>query len=329
MKAIFSLLLLFLLSTVGCAVIGTSPHDSFATQDQVMPLNPNRSETLPYGSEMPPNGVKSNFQKEILHLEIDRTPVGSYVSITVLNQTFQGTLLRKEPGKLILVNSMSQEVLINNEGQKYARKNHIPFEIIERSQISHYSIVAPPSDKFAPKGLRYHSDDFTVDAFEFGSGRIQRWFEPPMDATMNRQKCSPVELEQQLAEILPGSQIALLDDSGQKYNAIFFSMGQDELRLTNCMTQEFVPVPDGNSQLRTRCVPCQTIPIQQISSFAVVSPPLSDLTQADDVDCCDLCVTDIIYNSGRRQSDWKSAQNNREVARLLIGRPKWWILSSN
>ena len=71
MKASSSLLLLFLLSTVGCAVIGSTQHDSSATQDRIIPLNPNGSETLPYG-------VASNFQKEVLQLEIDRTPVGSY-----------------------------------------------------------------------------------------------------------------------------------------------------------------------------------------------------------------------------------------------------------
>ena len=101
-------------------------------------------------------------------------------------------------------------------------------------------------------------------------------------------------------------------------------MGQDGLKLTTCMTQEFVPGPDGNSQLRTRCVPWQTIPIQQISSCSVVKPAPSDPTPANDNDHCDLCVTDIIYKSGRRQSDWKSAQNDREVGRLLTGRPKWW-----
>ena len=327
MKAIFSLLLLFLLSTAGCAVIGSTQHDSFAKQDRVMPLNPNGSDTPPYGSEVLPNGVAS-IDWEMLHLEIERTPVGSYVSVTALNQPFQGTLLRKESGKLVLVNSMSQEVLVDRDGQKYARKNHTPFQIVETSQISHYSIVAPPSDKFAPKGMRYQADDLTVDGFEFGSGRIQRWFEPPMNSTMSRQKCSPVELERKLAEIPPGSQIALLDESGQAYNAILLSMGQGGLKLSNCMTQEFVPDPDGNNQLRTRCLPRQTIPIQQISSCSVVSPPPSDLAAADDDNHCDLCVTDIIYKSGRRQSDWKSAQNNREVGRLLTGRPKWWIFSS-
>ena len=105
-------------------------------------------------------------------------------------------------------------------------------------------------------------------------------------------------------------------------------MGQDGLMLTNCMTQEFIPAPDGSNQLRTRCVPWQTIPIQQISSCSVVKPAPSDPTPANDNDHCDLCVTDIIYKSGRRQSDWKSAQNNREVGRLLTGRPKWWIFSS-
>ena len=323
MKAISKLLLLFLLSTAGCAVIGSTQHDSFAKQDRVMPLSPNGSETPSFGSEVLPHGVAS-IDREVLQLEIDRTPVGSYVSVTALNQPFQGTLLRKESGKLVLVNSMSTEVLALRDGQKYARKNHTPFQIVETSQISHYSIVAPPSVKFAPKELRYQSDDLTVDGFEFGSGRIQRWFDPPIDSAMSRQKCSPAELERKLAEIPPGSQVALLDESGQKYNAILSGMGQDGLMLTNCMTQEFVPGPDGNSQYRTRCVPWQTIPIQQISSCFVVSPPPSDLAREDDDNHCDLCVTDIIYKSGRRQSDWKSAQNEREVGRLLTGRPKWW-----
>jgi hypothetical protein len=271
-----------------------------------------------------PNGVAS-IDREILHLEIDRTPVGSYVSVTALDQPFQGTLLRKEPGKLVLVNSMSQEVLVDHDGQKYARKNHTPFQIVEMSQISHYSIVAPPSDKFAPKGMRYRADDLTVDAFEFGSGRIQRWFEPPLNSPLSLQRCSPVELERKLAEIPSGSQIAILDVSGQKFNAILLNRGQEGLKLSNCITQEFVPGPDGNSQLRTRCVPWQTIPIQQISSCSIVSPPPSDLAPADDDNHYDLCVTDIIYKSGRRQSDWKSAQDEREVGRLLTGRPKWWI----
>ena len=288
-----------------------------------MPLNLNGSESPPHGSEVLPHGVAS-IGREVLQLEIDRTPVGSYVSVTALDQPFQGTLLRKESGKLVLVNSMSQEVLVDHDGQKYARKNHTPFQIVETSQISHYSIVAPPSDKFAPKGMKYLADDLTVDGFEFGSGRIQRWFEPPMNSPLSRQKCSPAELERKLAEIPLGSQVALLDESGHAYNAILLSLGQDGLKLSNCMTQEFVPGPDGSSQLRTRCVPWQTIPVQQISSCSIVSPPPSDLAPADDDDHCDLCVIDIIYKSGRRQSDWKSAQNNREVGRLLTGRPKWW-----
>ena len=327
MKAISSCLLLFLLPTSGCAVIGSARHDSFASQDRVISLNSYGSETPPSGSEILPNGVAS-IDREVLQLEIDRTPVGSYVSITALNQPFQGTLLRKEPGKLVLVNSMSQEVLDDHDGQKYARKNHTPFQIVETSQISHYSLVAPPSDKFAPKGMRYQADDLTVEAFEFGSGRIQRWFEPTMDSTINRLKCSPAELERNLSEIPLGSQVAIRDESGQAYNAILTHAGLDGLKLSNCMTQEVIPGPDGNSLLRTRCVPWQTIQIQQISSCSVVSPPPSDLAAADDDNHCDLCVTDIIYKSGRRQSDWKSAQNNREVGRLLTGRPKWWIFSS-
>ncbi len=275
-----------------------------------------------------PNGVAS-IDREVLQLEIDRTPVGSYVSVTALNQPFQGTLLRKEPGKLVLVNSMSQEVLVDHDGQKYARKNHTPFQIVETSQISHYSLVAPPSDKFAPKGLKYQADDLTVDAFEFGSGRILRWFEPPMDSTITRLKCSPVELEQKLSEIPSGSQVAILDESGQAYNAIVSGIERDGLMLFNCMTQESVPGPDGNSQLRTRCVPWQTIPIPQISNCAIVSPPPSDLAPADEDNHCDLCVADIIYKSGRRQSDWKSAQNEREVGRLLTGRPRWWMFPGN
>ena len=231
MKAISNLLLLFLLSTAGCAVLGSAQHDSFATQDRVMLLNPDGSETPPYGSEVLPNGVASNFQKEILHLEIDRTPVGSYVSVTALNQPFQGTLLRKESGKLVLVNSMSQEVLVGSDGQKYARKNHTPFHIVKTSQISHYSIVAPPSDKFAPKGMKYQADDLTVDGFEFGSGRIQRWFEPTMDSPLSRQKCSLAELEQKLSEIPLGSHVAILDESGHAYNAILLCMAQDGLKL--------------------------------------------------------------------------------------------------
>ena len=252
----------------------------------------------------------------------------TYVSITALNQPIQGTLLRKEPGKLVLVNSMSTEVLVLRDGQKYARTNHSPFQIVETSQISHYSIAAPPSDKFAPKGMKYQADDFTVDGFEFGSGRIQRWFEPPIDSAMSRQKCSPVELEQKLAEIPSGTQVALLDESDQAYNAILSGMGQDGLMLSNCMTQEFAPGPDGSSQLRTRCVPWQTIPIESISSCSVVRPPQSDLAPADNDNHCDLCVTDIIYKSGRRQSDWKSAQNDREVGRLLTGRTRWWSFPS-
>jgi hypothetical protein len=120
MKAISSCLLLFLLPTSGCAVIGSAQHDSFASQDRVISLNSYGSETPPYGSEILPNGVAS-IDREVLQLEFDRTPVGSYVSITALNQPFQGTLLRKEPGKLVLVNSMSQEVLVDHDGQKYAR----------------------------------------------------------------------------------------------------------------------------------------------------------------------------------------------------------------
>ena len=114
------------------------------------------------------------FSKELLL----NTPRGSQVSlIDESGHRYIGTLLSADAKGVELMNSVCRETVAGPNGQMQCKTSHVPIQSLETSSLTHFIPISPPPDETS-QDLAYDSDDVTVEAIVYKSGRRQRWGRP-------------------------------------------------------------------------------------------------------------------------------------------------------
>lgn len=248
-------------------------------------------------------------------LEFNILPIGSYVTIQCGQQLrYQGTIVRRNRSHLDLANCLRMSAIVGADDSVQLVTECVPRQVVEEPTVTRVTIMSLPSPKFNPPGMKFKGEESEVVAVEFHSGRVQSWIEPQIEDRFRGNTDSAEVIARAIEEVQPGSQIAFTDSSGKRYNALVSSTASRNIDLHSCCKKETFHGRDGRETESLTLVPACSFDIESISSFNVVAAPLAGFDTAEFDNGCDVCVADVIYRSGRRQSQWKLA---RDDARML------------
>lgn len=251
-------------------------------------------------------------------LEFDILPIGSYVSVECEEGCkYEGTIVHRTKDYLQLVNCLRMSMVDDDHGQLQRTTQCMPLQIVEKPIVTRVTVMSLPSPKFDPHEMKFEKDDTEVMAVEFHSGRVQRWSEPQVKSEFNRDNHSPEEMIQAMENVQPGSQIAFVDTSGERFNAIVLSTPPQKVNLRCRARKEAIEGRDGHQAICFSVLPICSIGVESISKFDVVAPPPADFDAAEFDSGCDLCIADVIYKSGRRQSQWKLARDDARMSKFF------------
>ena len=234
--------------------------------------------------------------------EIAEAPLGSRVSVVNdFDQRAHGILLRKTPETLELMNCICKEIVPGPDGQKQCKTSHIPVLAVPRSTLTYFSVMLPKSGRRERKDPDEHDID-AINAIVLMSGRCQRWQEPAEKVANESESDadSTDDLPERIAATPRGSQVFFIDQAGQRYNAIFLKVNQDEIQVMNCVWKESLPDRQGRAQWKTSYLPLQSIPTSTLTAFKILKPPAADLDLKNlETDCEEYCVDEFVDLSKR------------------------------
>jgi hypothetical protein len=206
-----------------------------------------------------------------------RATRGTYVAIRdESHRSFIGILRRANKKDFELLNCVTMEVAQGPDGQKYAKRIHVPFKSFQTSSLTSFSDISERLPDSFPAEQVYNVRDFTPDTIVFASGRRQRWVEP-VEANASDRDASPAETTRDhIAGTTIGSQVSVVNEFDQRFNGILMSSGLEGMELMSCISREIVPGPDGQDQIQTSHIPFQFFQTRSIKAFAVVAAPAPD-----------------------------------------------------
>lgn len=279
--------------TPGCASV--SPRALTRTEDAPVMVSLNRGE-----------------------LEFNILPIGSYVSVQCeQGRKYQGIIVHRNPSRLELANCLRQSTVDGDDGQLQLTTQCVPLQVIEQPTVTNITIMSLPSPKFDPPEMKFEREGAEVAAIEFHSGRVQHWIEPQIEASLSRRDRSLEEMAQALEDVPAGSQIAFVDSSGERYNALVLSTTPQTVNLRCCVKKEAIQGRDGHDAFCLSLLPVCSFDIESISTLGVVASPPPDFDASEFDSGCDLCIADVIYKSGRRQSQWKLARDDARMSEFF------------
>lgn len=98
-----------------------------------------------------------------------------------------------------------------------------------------------------------------------------------------------------------GSQVGVYDESGGRYCGTVLRAGPDRIEMMNCLSQEAIPGPDGQSQCKKSHIPFVTIETSAVTHFVTIAPPPPNFPETDkEIDPADYSVAEIVNRSGQR-----------------------------
>lgn len=295
-------LLLVACYSTGCAAV--SPWELNASNDA--------PEDFPHPSETDRAPMAVSLQRGEIDFKI--VPIGSYVSIGCdPDCTYQGTVVHCHGNRLELANCLRKSIVNGDNGQRQGATQCLPWQVVEKPTATHLTVLALPSPEFNPPEMKFTRDDTEVVAIEFLSGRVQQWIEPQLESELSRSDRSPEDTVQAMENVPPGSQIAFVDPSGNRYNALVLNTTRRMVDLRCCVKKDVIQRRDGHDAFRFSLLPICSWSIEWISAFEVVAPPPPEFDAEDFDSGCDLCLGDVIYKSGRRQTQWQLAQDDARM----------------
>ena len=312
MNRILVLILVVFSCTTGCIAVNSRAltASADALQDQDAPLASSRQ------SDADNAPVMVSLRRG--ELDFDILPIGSYVSIDCeQDHKYQGTVVHRTQSRLELANCLRKSPVVSEEGLTQLATQCVPLQVVDKPTVTGLKIMSLPSRKLDPTKLRFEGDDTEVVALEFHSGRVQRWIEPPIEADFSRDNHSAEEMVRAVKDIAAGSQIAFTDQLGNRYNALVSSTTSQRVNLRVCVQNEVIKRRDGHEANCLSILPISSWGVESISSFSVVAPPPPDFNAAEFDSGCELCIEDVIYKSGRRQSQWKLARDDARMMKFF------------
>lgn len=104
-----------------------------------------------------------------------------------------------------------------------------------------------------------------------------------------------------------GSQVGVYDESGGRYCGTVLRAGPDRIEMMNCLSQEAIPGPDGQTQCKKSHIPFLTIETSAVTHFVTIAPPPPGFPKTDEeIDPSDYAVAEIVNRNGQRLS-WGKA----------------------
>ena len=86
--------------------------------------------------------------------------------------------------------------------------------------------------------------------------------------------------------------------------------------MMNCLSQEAIPGPDGQSQCKKSHIPFVTIETSAVTHFVTIAPPPPSFPETDEeIDPADYSVAEIVNRSGQRIG-WGTAPE-RDVSKAI------------
>ena len=184
----------------------------------------------------------ANIDHELMRLEIANTRPGSMVSVSnEIGRQFHGTLFKKGPNSVEVMNCIGKEVVPGPNGDNQCKTTHVPFQSFGISTLLRFAAHVPASKKKPVRGIRYDVGDTTVDALIFKSGRRLNWSEPPATGELDDNPDSPEKMQSAITESDRGSHVFVVDSSGQQFNGILMHSSPQRVELMNCLWREAVP----------------------------------------------------------------------------------------
>lgn len=108
-------------------------------------------------------------------------------------------------------------------------------------------------------------------------------------------------LRDQIIATPRGSQVGVYDESGGRYCGTVLRAGPDRIEMMNCLSQEVIPGPDGQSQCKKSHIPFVTIETSAVTHFVTIAPPPPNFPETDEeIDPADYTVAEIVNRSGQR-----------------------------
>jgi len=312
MNRILVLILVVCSCTSGCVAV--NPRALTASADALQDLD------APLASSRQSDADDASVMVSLCRgeLDFDILPVGSYVSIDCEQDCkYQGTIVHRTQSRLELANCLRKTPVVSAEGPPQLATQCVPLQVVDKTTVTRLTIMSLPSRKLDPPELRFERDDTEVVALEFHSGRVQRWIEPPIKADVSRDNHSAEDMVRAMKDIAAGSQIAFTDQSGNRYNALVSSTTSQRVNLRCCVEKETIKGRDGHEAHCLNILPISSWDIESITSFSFVAPPLPDFDASEFDSGCELCIEDVIYKSGRRQSQWKLARDDARMIKFF------------
>lgn len=118
-------------------------------------------------------------------------------------------------------------------------------------------------------------------------------------------------IREQIVSTARGSQVGVHDQKGGRYSGTLLFAGPDRMEILNCISQEAIPGPNGQTQCKTSHIPFLTVDTSAVTHFVTISPPPLDFPVTDDeIDGAEYSVAEIVNRSGVRQR-WGRAPVSR------------------
>jgi hypothetical protein len=107
------------------------------------------------------------------------TPLGSQVLLVDnAGRQSEGILLNAGPDRLELMTCIEFETVPGPGGVEQCQTNLVPFRTVERSRLTSFTIVAPPSPEFAVPEIGQNCAAYCFEEFVSADGSRYRWEKP-------------------------------------------------------------------------------------------------------------------------------------------------------